>query len=58
MKAQRLQGHNPAMANGSARGGYCGKSLSELERIENVNIQIGDVGGVACHTDITSVSAR
>ena len=25
------------------------KSSSELERIENVNIQIGDVGGVACH---------
>jgi hypothetical protein len=28
---------------------YCVKSLSGLERIENVNTQIGDVGGVACH---------
>jgi len=25
------------------------KCLSELEGIENVNTQIGDVGGVACH---------
>jgi hypothetical protein len=26
-----------------------GRSSSEFEGIENVNIQIGDVGGVACH---------
>ena len=29
--------------------GYYVKSSSELERIENANTQIGDVGGVACH---------
>ena len=33
------------------------KSLSGFERLEDANIQIGDVGGVACHTNESSSSS-
>ena len=52
-RVQRPQQHGPARrafeiicAIGQ---GYYVKSSCELERIENVDTQIGDVGGVACH---------
>ena len=37
------------VAPGSPEQNFCVNSLSGLEGIENVNIQIGDFGDIACH---------
>jgi hypothetical protein len=43
---KRVEGRNKWRVN---RGWYRVKSLSGLERIENMNTQIRDAGGIACH---------